>query len=265
MNDRIYYYFNLYIDDFDEKGELLTLEEKNRRLIRLLHAISFLHDTLLYCQGMNHIGAELLRISKWNEVDAFWLFSSFVMSKQTRLYEVYMPGLPRLHVCQYILGRLIRQFLPKLALHFETIGLNTEMFSTEWFITLFSSHCLLPPSVVSRLLDTFLYQGWKVIYRIALSILSFFEETMLVFDLEKCLVYLQRLPNSGVKDLTQEEANQIVSNSLTFKFSTAYLDDLEKVYENDTLSPSSSERNTPTERSSFEKVTSFFKKRPTSA
>lgn len=261
----VYIIYYLFIDDFDEKGELLTLEEKNKRLIRLLHAISFLHDTLLYCQGMNHIGAELLRISKWNEVEAFWLFSSFVMSKQTRLYELYMPGLPRLHVCQYILGRLIRQFLPKLALHFETIGLNTEMFSTEWFITLFSSHCLLPPSVVSRLLDTFLYQGWKVIYRIALSILSFFEETLLAFDLEKCLVYLQRLPNSGITDLTQEEANLIVSNSLTFKFSTAYLDDLEKVYDNDQLALTPTGRMTPTsERSSFEKVTHFFKKKNTS-
>lgn len=166
---------------------------------------------------MNHIGVELLRASRWNEVNAFWLFSSFIMSKRTRLYELYMPGLPRLHICLYILDRLMRQFLPKLALHFETIGLNIEIFATEWFITLFSSHCILPPEIVSNILDTFLYQGWKVIFRIALSILARFEDTLLDKDMEHCIVYIQRLPNSHIKEFTHEEGMEIVADSLKFK------------------------------------------------
>lgn len=56
-------------------------------------------------------------------------------------------------------------------------------------MTLFTSHCLLPPKTVSKILDSFLIEGWKVIYRVSLAVLSFYEEKLETFDMEQILMY----------------------------------------------------------------------------
>lgn len=127
--------------DTNVDGEHLSDPQKQSILSELLHAVSFLRESVEYCQGMNHVAVELLRISRWSKIDAFWLMNSFTLSERMKLYELYkikyniryMSGLPRLHLSQYILKHLISQFLPKLAFHFECVGILTDMFSTEYF------------------------------------------------------------------------------------------------------------------------------------
>lgn len=257
--------------DVDESGDNLTEAQKQSILSELLHASSFLRDSVEYCQGMNHVAVELLRISNWNKVNAFWLMNSFTLCERMKLYELYMPGLPRLHLCQYIFKHLIDQFLPKLAFHFDCVGVIIDMFSTEWLMTLYTSHCLLPPVTVSKVLDSFLIEGWKVIYRVGLSALAFFEEKLKGFDMEQILIYLQRLQKSNVKDLTEEDGSRIIQHSLSFKFNQQYLDTLEEQYkkENEAMTASSandSENTTPRERKmsfdiNLKKFSGMFKKK----
>lgn len=258
--------------DIDESGEPLSEAQKQSILSELLHASSFLRDSVEYCQGMNHVAVELLRISNWNKINAFWLMNSFTLCERMKIYELYMSGLPRLHLCQYVFKHLIDQFLPKLAFHFDCVGVIIDMFSTEWLMTLYTSHCLLPPLTVSKVLDSFLIEGWKVIYRVGLSVLAFFEEKLKGFDMEQILIYLQRLQKSNVQDLTEEDGNNIIQHSLSFKFNQRYLDQLEEQYKkeneicNDTTSGGDSDNTTPRDRKmsfdiNLKKIGSMFKKK----
>ena len=59
------------------------------------------------------------------------------------------------------------------------IMLTADIFAPAWFLTLYVS--VLPFNLVLRILDIFLYEGYKIIYRIGLCILKIKEEQILKF------------------------------------------------------------------------------------
>jgi hypothetical protein len=65
---------------------------------------------------------------------------------------------------------LLKRKLPKLFEHFEGLGLHPTMYSAQWFITIFTYN--FPFSVVVRIWDCFLLEGWKVVFRVALGLLK---------------------------------------------------------------------------------------------
>ena len=73
----------------------------------------------------------------------------------------------------YQLDRLIEKRLPDLWQHFQNMGLETHMYASQWFLTLFSAK--FPLFLVFRVLDVFMLQGVETIFQV------------LLMNTEKCL------------------------------------------------------------------------------
>ena len=66
--------------------------------------------------------------------------------------------------------------------YFSSQGFQTSMYSSSWFLTMFTS--TLPLCVSFRIMDTFLTDGVEVIFRIGLALLEHSYDQLMQLDLE---------------------------------------------------------------------------------
>ena len=92
--------------------------------------------------------------------------------------SLFTPEMPMLHIRFYQLRELLKVHLPKLAVHFERIGLPPIIYSNEWFLTLFTY--VYDAEDVVRVWDIFFVDGVAAIFRIGLAILKVLEPRLLL-------------------------------------------------------------------------------------
>lgn len=120
------------------------------KLKEVLLAYSRRNREVGYCQGMNLIAASLLLITPTAE-DAFWILASMIEVILPQHY--YDHGLLASRADQVVLRQYISQVLPKLAAHLETLGVELEALTFQWFLSVFTD-CLSAEA---------LYRVWDVV------------------------------------------------------------------------------------------------------
>lgn len=149
-------------------------------LRRVLLAYSMHNTTIGYCQSMNFICALLLLFME--EEDAFWLMATIVeditvidMEDSPLLY--HQADLVGAHVDQQVFKDLVAEKLPKIAQHFDKHNFLLEPVTLNWFLCLFVN--TLPLETTLHLWDCMLFEGIKVIFRAALTLLKLNEKELL--------------------------------------------------------------------------------------
>lgn len=100
--------------------------------------------------------------------------------------------------------------MPDLHIHFQNMGLDASMYSSSWFLTLFST--MLPLELVNRIMDLFLCevvshsyseinimiglplngwqfiaQGMEIVFRVSIAIMQLCRIDLLTLDMEGML------------------------------------------------------------------------------
>ncbi|GFN18704.1 TBC domain protein [Aspergillus tubingensis] len=120
------------------------------KLKEVLLAYSRRNPEVGYCQGMNLIAASLLLITPTAE-DAFWLLTSMIEVILPEHY--YDHGLLASRADQVVLRQYISEILPKLSAHLESLGVELEALTFQWFLSVFTD-CLSAEA---------LYRVWDVV------------------------------------------------------------------------------------------------------
>ena len=126
--------------------------------------------------------------------DAYWVMTALMDDDKWGLRHLFVPGTPMVPQTWYIMGQLLNEIHPKLAKHFETEMILPSMYLTEWFVTLYTRS--FPFSLVVRVWDIFLHEGWKIIYRIALALLKIGKKELLSLDMEGIMGFFRRFPGT---------------------------------------------------------------------
>lgn len=138
-------------------------------LRRLLQWYAAIDEEVGYCQGMGFVAGLLLTYLE--EEEAFYCFAAALMTPcPTPLREIYLPDLADAKRKMYVFGELGRQILGPLWTHLEEQGVHTSMYATEWLMTLFCRGFNF--DLVTRVWDVYLFEGFKVVYRVALALLK---------------------------------------------------------------------------------------------
>lgn len=95
---------------------------------------------------MNFVAAAVLLQCEEEERRAFAFFARLLASPTHRLRELYLPGLPGLHMRLRQFHALLYDFRPELAAHLDALDIRPAMYAQEWFLTLFAYS--LPLSLV---------------------------------------------------------------------------------------------------------------------
>ena len=141
-----------------------------RKLFKVLSSYSKFNKDIGYIQGMGYLVAIFLIYM--DEQSSFYLLHSVI--KNYELERIYLPGFPDLKKKFYVLLNLEKKFVPKVYDILKRDGVFPSIYASEWFICLFSKD--LKPNVLVRIFDTFLFEGFKVIYRFALAFLKMKEK-----------------------------------------------------------------------------------------
>mmetsp|Transcript_3009 Transcript_3009/g.6562 ORF Transcript_3009/g.6562 Transcript_3009/m.6562 type:complete len:1062 (-) Transcript_3009:140-3325(-) len=173
-------------------SEALGMGGGQGALRRVLRAYSMYDSEVGYCQGMNFITAMFLTFL--SEEEAFWLLVVVMNEEPYKLRELFGEDMAGTHEVLYIAEKLLAQFLPKLSKHFEEENIHVSMFVIQWLLTVYTS--TFPFDLVARVWDCFLVEGWKVVYRVMLSLLEHASKDILDFQFEQILNYFRDFPST---------------------------------------------------------------------
>lgn len=108
-----------------------------------------------------------------DEESAFWLLVGLC---ERLLPDYYNEKVSGAQVDQCVLDELIHIHLPALHVRLDQLGL-IKMISLSWFLTIFLS--VMPYESALYIVDCFFYDGAKVIFMVALTILQWNKEALL--------------------------------------------------------------------------------------
>lgn len=154
-----------------------------------------LDPSIGYCQGMNYV-AGLFLINYPPEI-AFAMYVQFIESKMRPIFVQNFETLKRYF---YVMDNLIDIFIPDLGSVFKAQKVQAVYYASPWMITAFT--CALQYSekseLVYKIIDLFMVQGYRAIFKAALAILSHFKEKMLKMSFENLMEFIPELTQKEI-------------------------------------------------------------------
>ncbi|BES95240.1 Tbc protein [Nesidiocoris tenuis] len=165
-----------------------------KQLFRVLVAYGHHNQNVGYCQGMNYIAGLLLLVTK-NEESTFWLLKMLVENILPDYYSTTMDGLL---TDIDVISELVKLRYPDVSAHMANLGLPWPVITTKWFICLFCE--VLPTETVLRIWDCLFNEGSKILFRVALTIISLHRAEIMACEqfpeLSDCLKQIMKSPTT---------------------------------------------------------------------
>jgi len=190
-------------------------------LYRVLKAYAIYDEEVGYCQGFSFIAAALLL--HMPEEQAFCVLVRVMHDYGIRY--CLRDGFEVLYLRFYQLDRFIEDQLPDLYRHFRDQHIESHMYASQWFLTLFTAK--FPLYLVFYILDIFLLEGTPVLFQVALSLLQLSKDELIGLDFEGILKYFRVvLP----KNYSSDENARILLQLATSKKVKSQMVSYEKAY-----------------------------------
>ncbi|KAG4099592.1 RabGAP/TBC [Neocallimastix lanati (nom. inval.)] len=142
-------------------------------LFNVLKAYSRYNPSIGYCQGMGFLAGILLMFIPAE--DAFWLLVSTI--EKYGISGYYTQDLVKLKSDNDIFTKVLKQKLPRIYNHLVDLEIDTILFTTEWFLCLYSK--TLPWPCLLRVWDLFYYYGKPTIIKAGIALLQYIEKPLL--------------------------------------------------------------------------------------
>ncbi|KAG1144187.1 hypothetical protein G6F37_006472 [Rhizopus arrhizus] len=154
-------------------------------LFNIVKAYSLYDPEVGYCQGLAFVAGPLLLNMPEEEA-----FDALVRLLQK--YEIrgqFTPQLDLLILRLYQFDGLLQDHLPHIHRHFNEQGIRSNMYASQWFLTLFAYK--FPLEIVYRIYDTLFVEGIHCLFRIGLALLAKNQVNILSLDFDHLVTFLK--------------------------------------------------------------------------
>ncbi|KAK9468383.1 rab-GTPase-TBC domain-containing protein [Lipomyces arxii] len=190
----------------------------------VLRAFSIYDMQVGYCQGLAFLVGPLLM--HMDECSAFCILVRLMEDYDLRtMFTADMAGL---HLRVYQFTHLLDQFVPAVAEHFRSYGVQS-IYATQWFLSFFAVTC--PLSMLLRIYDVIFAEGaLETLMRVAIAVIQANESLILTLTEEDEI--LQLLLGSSLWEVYEGNADRLISDamSLTTVATRDVLENLEQSY-----------------------------------
>jgi hypothetical protein len=157
-----------------------------------------------------------------DEERSFFMLHTLI--KKYDLEGIYLPGFRDLKKKFFVLLNLEKKFLPKCYRVLQKDEVYPGSYASEWFICLFARN--LDFNVLVRIFDTFLLEGFKVIYRFSLAFIKLKEKDLIESKngIDSTIIVM----NNCLKNVNVDELFKI---AFGFSLSKKLIEGYEKEYE----------------------------------
>ncbi|XP_037039508.1 growth hormone-regulated TBC protein 1-A [Bradysia coprophila] len=135
------------------------------QLFNVLIAYAHHNRDVGYCQGLNYIAGLILIVTK-DEEWTFWLLKIIVDEIASSYHTKTMTGLI---IDIEVLKELLNKRAPQINQRLDHFGLPLAVVTTKWLICLFAE--VLPIETVLRIWDCLFLEGYKILFRVSLTLL----------------------------------------------------------------------------------------------
>jgi hypothetical protein len=164
---------------------------KQKSLRKVLRWYAAVDPEVGYCQGMGFLAG--LFLLYMDELSAFQCFyKAMQMNSEITLRDLYLPQMVEAQRVLFVFKKLGRQHLPRLWIHLEAQQLDPTMYATEWAMTMFCRGFHF--DLVTRVMDIYLNEGYKVVFRVMLALMKNVEETLTSSSFEQIMDTLRKIP-----------------------------------------------------------------------
>ena len=171
---------------FDKNTDVV---KKRESLNNILKTSVMLNEDKCYCQGMNFVGAFILKICEDEEESFYFLLGLF---KYTDYKIIFMDDLSQLRLNFSVFDEILNLYIPTLYSYFNENKVVANYYLSAWFIALFTSLVKRDQRLDAflKIFDLFLIDGWKAIFNVSMDILRKNEEILLTMKNEALFHYL---------------------------------------------------------------------------
>ncbi|KNC21770.1 hypothetical protein FF38_04006 [Lucilia cuprina] len=199
----------------------IFFETKKERLYNILIAYAHHNREVGYCQGLNYIAGLLLIVTD-DEEKSFWLLKHMVENIVPQYHTKNMANLLR---DMAVFKEMVIRRVPTVNKHIEKLGLPYAVIASKWFICIFAE--VLPAETVLRIWDCVFSEGYKIVFRVALTMFithkaailaaddigalaNFFRETLIHDEIvTDCHTFMQTMFNLRLKRSELESLRKI--------------------------------------------------------
>jgi hypothetical protein len=164
-------------------------KEIGSKIRRILHAFALLHPEVGYCQSLNFLAGIFCTVC--GEELGFWnlvcVFEDYIPN------DYYNNDLVGFQIDLRLMQMLVSERCPEIYQHAKDIGFEWMVIVCDWLLTIFSN-CFPAPTVL-RIWDSYLLEGPKILFRVAIAFLRINKDEILatgsMIELQKTIKRLQ--------------------------------------------------------------------------
>lgn len=192
----------------------------------ILITYSYRNPNVGYCQGLNFIVALLLSLN-FSEEEAFWIYVQIIEKYLPLEYFTSMSGVI---LDQKIFDYLFRIKLQKLCKFMEKHGVESCLFTVQWFICMFSFN--FQKHIVAQLWDHIFLYGHTAMFQIGLCTLWALRKE--IFGKKEFVQILDSIEN-GCRKISDFSVFLTAFASRNFRIKTTLINKLKSVLEVDVM------------------------------
>ena len=142
-------------------------KEDKEKLGWVLKCLNYAKPDVGYCQGMNYLGLFFYQLLNKDEEKTFNFL--FALETGTKYEDIFLDDLRMLKIFFIVLDKVINLYKPEIYYKFVDSNLSTNIYSTPWFVTLFSNvNCVFEQKDATKytlmVMENFIIDGWSAIF-----------------------------------------------------------------------------------------------------